>query len=313
MSGPPLLRVTGLTKRFGPVVALDGLDLEVAPGRLLGLVGPDGAGKTTCLRCLAGVLRPDGGEGEILGLALPGRIEAAKSRLGYMPQRFGLYSDLSVRENLEFYAQIHGLGRSGGRRRILDLLDFVGLSPFLHRPAGRLSGGMKQKLGLACALVHRPALLLLDEPTSGVDPVSRREFWALLTDMLAEGVGALVATTYLDEAERCHSVALLHQGRIMTAAEPETLRAGLAGRLVEIDLAEPARAEEVLRGLPGLVSVHRFGSALHALLGPGAWPEELRTALATAGLRVDRLEVIPPSLEDAYIAQLGGGGGDAWL
>ena len=313
MSAPPLLQVSGLSRNFGSLVALDGLDLRVEPGRLVGLVGPDGAGKTTCLRCLAGVLRPDAGQGEILGLPLPGNMEAAKSRLGYMPQRFGLYSDLTVRENLEFYAQIHGLDRRESRQRTMDLLDFVGLGSFLERPAGRLSGGMKQKLGLACALIHRPPLLLLDEPTNGVDPVSRREFWALLTDMLAEGMGALVATTYLDEAERCHSVVLLNKGRFLTAAEPQALRESLKGRLVEITLPDQARAQEILRDLPGLVSVHRFGSSLHVLLGPEAGPEQLETALGAAGLEVERLETIPPSLEDAYIAQLGGNSGDAWL
>ncbi len=307
------LQVESLAQSFGPLKALNEVALEVFEGELFGLVGPDGAGKTTCLRCLAGVLDAEAGQGRILGASFPHDIEQAKARLGYMPQRFGLYADLSVTENLNFYAEIHRVSRRERAERLGQLLDFVNLSPFRRRQAGRLSGGMKQKLGLACALIHRPRLLLLDEPTSGVDPVSRREFWALLTGLLSEGVSVVVATTYMDEAERCHRVAFLHRGRLMRTAAPEELKRGLPGRLLELHTPVQDEALKILRGLAEVSWVNRFGLGLHVLLAEGAEVEAVATRLERAGVKTQSLSQIAPSLEDAYIHYVASGEDVGWL
>jgi len=307
------LRVEGLSRSFGPLKALRGVSLQVGPGQLFGLVGPDGAGKTTCLRLLAGVLNPDQGRGRVLGAEFPAAIDSVKDLIGYMPQRFGLYADLSVLENLSFYADIHRLPRREKRPRLEEMLVFVGLADFLDRRAGQLSGGMKQKLGLACALVHRPRLLLLDEPTSGVDPISRREFWTLLVGLLGQGVSILVATTYLDEAERCHRVAFLHRGELLRTADPESLKGQVAGRLIELEASPPEEALRALGRLEGVAWSHRFGLGLHALLRQGLEPARLREALTRAGVELIRLEEISPSLEDAYIDSLGQDEEGGWV
>jgi ABC-2 type transport system ATP-binding protein len=307
------LDITGLSRSFGQLQALAGVDLAVAEGELVGLVGPDGAGKTTCLRCLAGVLDPQAGHGEILGRPFPREIEAVKARLGYMPQRFGLYPDLSVAENLGFYAEIHRLPKPRRAGRMAELLAFVNLAKFRDRQAGRLSGGMKQKLGLACALVHRPRLLLLDEPTNGVDPVSLRDFWALLTGLLAEGVAVAVATTYLDEAERCHRVAFLSQGRTLRTDAPGQLRAAVPGRLIELETPSQDQARLVLADLYQVAWVNRFGLGLHVLVKEGVDPGVPANSLAQAGVEVTGWREIEPSLEDAFIHHLGAEGARGWV
>ncbi|HUP20106.1 MAG TPA: ABC transporter ATP-binding protein [Gemmatimonadota bacterium] len=223
-AGAPPVVARGLSRRFGAAVAVEGLDFEVAEGELFGLVGPDGAGKTTTLRMLAGVLPPSGGDATVLGASVARDPEAMKPRIAYMPQRFGLYADLTVRENLAFYADLHGVAGDARRTRIERLHRFSNLGPFEDRLAGKLSGGMKQKLALSCALVHRPALLLLDEPTFGVDPISRRDLWVILQEMLAEGVTIVASTSYLDEAERFDRVALLDRGRIVALDSPRALQ-----------------------------------------------------------------------------------------
>src|SRR5208337_2340798 len=221
MSTPPAIIVSALSKHFGEVRAVDGLSFEVYAGEIFGLVGPDGAGKTTALRMLAGVMGADSGSVSVAGCDVVRDPEGAKSLLSYMSQRFGLYEDLTVDENLRFYADLYGVARKQRERRSQELLAAAGLSNFRNRLAGNLSGGMKQKLGLVCALIHTPKVILLDEPTNGVDPVSRRDFWRILYSLLAEGVAILTSTSYLDEAERCHRVGLLYQGHMLFCDRPD--------------------------------------------------------------------------------------------
>ena len=223
----PAIKVDGLTQSFPGVRAVDGLSFDVNAGEIFGLVGPDGAGKTTTLRMLAGILPPDAGRATVAGCDVVRDPESAKHTLSYMPQRFGLYEDLTVDENIRFYADLFGVRKNERESRSTQLLKAAGMSEFRTRMAGKLSGGMKQKLGLVCALIHRPKVLLLDEPTTGVDPVSRRDFWRILYELSAEGVAILTSTAYLDEAERCHRVALMHQGKLLFSDTPANLKAKL--------------------------------------------------------------------------------------
>ncbi len=222
--GPPLIRAAGLTKRFGTLTAVDRLDIEVGAGEIFGLVGPDGAGKTTTLRMLCGLVDPDEGRAEIAGYDVRTHPDQVKDSIGYMAQRFGLYQDLTVDENMSFYADLFGIGQAERRELLPRLLAMTRMAPFRNRRAGALSGGMKQKLALMCTLLHRPRVLLLDEPTTGVDPVSRRDFWAILQQLAQEGIAILLTTAYLDEAERCGRVGLMHAGRLLRCAPPEELK-----------------------------------------------------------------------------------------
>jgi len=241
-----MVRTRDLTRRFGPLVAVDRLNLEVAEGEIFGLVGPDGAGKTTTLRMLAGLVEPTGGEAIVAGFDVARHPEAVRDRIGYMAQRFGLYGDLTVEENMRFYADLFGTAAAEAARLMPELLGMTRMGPFRRRLARELSGGMKQKLALMCALLHRPRLLLLDEPTSGVDPVSRRDFWAILTALVSSGVTVLLATAYLDEAERCGRVGLLYRGRLIRCAPPEVLKREFVERglsVRRVGAREPIRPE----------------------------------------------------------------------
>lgn len=300
------VRFTGVVKRFGPTAALAGLSFDVRRGEMFGLIGPDGAGKTTAIRLLCGLLHADAGTVSVLGLDPIGEHRALTARVGYLSQRFSLYGDLTVDENVEFFAEIHGVRDFAPRRD--QLLDMIQLTPFRRRLASRLSGGMKQKLALACTLVHRPDLIVLDEPTTGVDPVSRREFWKLLSEFLAQGITVLMSTPYLDEAERCGRVALLHQGVVLAADEPRLLRRLIHGRMVEVMAAGVAGAEDIVRGVPGVAGTQVFGERLHVTLDGTADEDVQRftdglgsTALSGAPTR----EVLP-TLEDVFIAKLTG-------
>jgi ABC-2 type transport system ATP-binding protein len=303
-SAPPLLRLAGLTRRFGELLAVDRLDFAVHEGELFGLVGPDGAGKTTTLRMLAGVLRPTAGEAWLGEIPIATRPEAAKRRLAYMSQRFGLYTDLTVAENLRFYADLYEVPRGELAARLERLYAFSGLGPFAARLAGQLSGGMRQKLGLSCALVHEPELLLLDEPTFGVDPVSRRELWRILHERVAEGVTAVVSTSYLDEAERFDRVALLHHGRLLALDTPQALQATLDGAVLEVRAADPRRAREALAASDVVRGAALYGDRLHLLVAPPAERAlpAVAAALAEQGLAGAAVEAVPPTLEDVFIA-----------
>jgi ABC-2 type transport system ATP-binding protein len=296
------VEVDGLSRAFGDVRAVDGLRFDVRPGELFGIVGPDGAGKTTTLRMLAGVLRPSGGDARIGGVSVVRDPERVKPDLAYMSQRFGLYTDLTVQENLDFYADLHGVPRAARAERYARLFAFSGLAPFRGRLAGALSGGMKQKLGLSCALVHHPAVLILDEPTFGVDPISRRDLWLIVHGMVAEGMTVLVSTAYLDEAERCDRVVLLHEGRVVALDTPDALQRRLAGRLRAVRTGAPRRAREVVRRHPAVRQATLFGETLHvALSAPDAdWPGA-RAALEAAGIPVHEDTAIDASLEDVFM------------
>ena len=300
----PAVRVAGLTRSFGPVAAISHLDFEVVPSELFGIMGPDGAGKTTTLRLLAGVLRPDMGAIEVAGVDVVRDSEAAKPHLAYMAQRLGLYEDLTVRENLEFYADLYRVPSAERPERLARLYRMSRLAEFEGRLAGKLSGGMKQKLSLSCALVHRPRVLLLDEPTFGVDPLSRQELWLILHEMVADGLTVVVSTSYLDEAERCDRVALLHRGRMLALDRPETLQRGLGGRLRSVHSARPLAAQNALAAVAGVRSAVRFGNELHVLTDAEVSDEPLLTALANAGLGDAELREEPPSLEDVFIQRV---------
>ncbi len=297
-----------LSKSFGATRAVDGLSLSVRSGEIYGLVGPDGAGKTTTIRLLCGALRPDSGSATIGGHDLAQDPESARAQIGYLPQRFGLYGDLTVIENLRFFAQVHGLRESEWRPRTQAILEFVGLAEFANRRAEQLSGGMKQKLGLATALVHRPKMLLLDEPTGGVDPVTRQDFWQLLIRIVSqEGVSALVSTPYMDEASRCARVGFIHRGRMIVEGTPGQITARLAGRVLEL-VGDPRESmRRAAAADPDVEDVQVFGDRLHLRVTPQAADRvlaRLPQALQAAGVRVQRFMSIPPTLEDAFIELL---------
>ena len=305
MAQTEAIRTQGLQKRFGAVTAVEGLSLAVPGGELFGLVGSDGAGKTTTLRMLAGIMEPSGGEAFVLGRNMSSQAESVRGEIGYMSQRFGLYPDLTVLENLRFYADIQMIPRRERAGRIEELLAFSKLAPFKERWAGKLSGGMKQKLGLACALVHKPRVLLLDEPTNGVDPVSRRDFWRILHLLLTQGVTIVVATAYLDEAERCGRVGLMHKGKLLACDTPRELKRLVKGGVLELVTGEPRRAVRLLSGVFPSGSVVLFGEKLH-LYAPQ--PEEAQRIAAQklkeAGLELVQMRRVEPSLEDLFVSLL---------
>lgn len=306
---PPVVSSSDLTKHFPGVTAVNRLTFEVHAGEIFGLVGPDGAGKTTTLRMLAGVLSPDGGSATVAGADIAREPEAAKARLSYMPQRFGLYEDLTVAENIRFYADVFGVSRAEREARSRQLLEAAGMSPFTTRLAGKLSGGMKQKLGLICALIHRPLVILLDEPTNGVDPVSRRDFWRILYSLLNEGIAILMSTSYLDEAERCHRVALLHQGQMLYCETPAELKRRLRGTVVSIVGHEARRIRTALGGAAGVLNALLVGDGVHLVVdNAGRRIPELRATLKAAGLAFDRLEEVEPTIEDLFVAATSGTG-----
>ena len=295
-----MIRTDSLTRRFGELTAVDRLSFEVKPGELFGLVGPDGAGKTTTLRMLAGVLRPTEGDALLDGISVAREPERVKHQIAYMSQRFGLYADLTVLENLEFYADLYRVPRAERPARMERLFQFSNLGPFKDRLAGKLSGGMKQKLGLSCALVHQPRILLLDEPTFGVDPVSRRELWLIVHEMVAEGVTAAVSTAYMDEAERFDRLALLHRGRLLAVDTPAALQKGFHEEIVEIQVERAREARDRLAEL-GRVAV--FGDRLHLSASASEIPEIVRR-LREAGFEVKSARPIVPSLEDVFIGMI---------
>jgi ABC-2 type transport system ATP-binding protein len=297
----PAVTLDRLTRSFGPLTAVDGLTLDVSPGELFGIVGPDGAGKTTTLRMLAGVLRPTAGTVHVAGVDVGEDPEAVKPRIAYMAQRFGLYEDLTVEENLDFYAALFKVPKAERPARLERLYTFSRLGEFRHRLAGKLSGGMKQKLSLSCSLVHRPEVLLLDEPTFGVDPISRRELWLILHEMVAEGVTVVVSTSYLDEAERCDRVVLLHEGRALALDRPEALQASLEGTVLSLRTPRPRDARDALRRSGTVLTASLFGDTVHARLAPGRDTRTVVDAVVQSGIAVESAEEIEPSLEDLFI------------
>lgn len=306
------IRTRGLGRTFGEVTAIAGLDLDVEAGEIFGLVGPDGAGKTTTMRMLTGILPPTSGSIEVAGCDVVRQPDGVKDRIGYLSQRFGLYPDLTVAENLAFHADLQGVPAAEMPARTARLLGFSGLEPFRRRLAGNLSGGMKQKLGLACALIHTPQVLFLDEPTNGVDPVSRRDFWRILHQLVREGVTILVSTAYLDEAERCSRLALLHEGRVLALGTPGEVKRLLPGALLEVRAAEPRRAAAVLRERMPEANVGLFGDRIHVTIPDAAAATgRIADALAAAGVALESVRPVEPSLEDVFVSVLAAPSGEA--
>ena len=293
--------LNGLTRKFGDITAVDGLTFDVSPGELFGIVGPDGAGKTTTLRMLAGVLRPTSGDVQVAGVDVRADPEAVKPHIAYMAQRFGLYEA----ENLAFYADLYRVPKAERPARLERLYAFSRLEEFQNRLAGNLSGGMKQKLSLSCCLVHHPQVLLLDEPTFGVDPISRRELWLIVHEMVASGVTVLVSTAYLDEAERCDRVVMMHDGRALAIDRPVALQASLEGSMLSLRTDRPREARDLLRRSPGVSSATLFGDVVHALLPSGTDGSAPARALTDGGIAVLDVQTIEPTLEDLFIHLVG--------
>jgi len=300
----PVIRCEGLTMQFPNVRAVDRLSLSVQQGEVFGLVGPDGAGKTTTIRMLCGVMTPTAGSVEVLGAAIPSEIGRVVSDMGYMSQRFSLYGDLTVSENIEFFADLYQVPYGERSERVQDLLRASRLEPFTKRRAEFLSGGMKQKLALVCTLIHTPKVLFLDEPTTGVDPISRREFWQILYGLVGEGMTLVVSTPYMDEADRCQRLALIDKGRLVTCDTPKGLRESAKQTVVDLRCADPQAARTILAKTAGILGVQAFGGRLHVTVTDASAMEQIHAALDNAGVTVADLRVIAPSLEDAVIASL---------
>ncbi len=316
-----LVDATDLHKAFGSVHAVDGVTLKIQPGEIYGLVGSDGAGKTTTMRLIVGALKADAGHCLVAAYDINRQTEQARSQLGYLSQRFSLYEDLTVLENIRFFAEVRGLKPNEWLPRCMDILEFVGLAGFKDRRAGQLSGGMKQKLGLASALVTRPRILLLDEPTTGVDPVTRQDFWQLIISLVAsppvtgsdqaagpvaasEGVAVLISTPYMDEAARCHRVGFMRQGRIIAEGSPLQLRARLAGRVLELRGSPLRLLRQIAQQQAGVEDVRAFGDRLHLRVAAGRAADVLQnlpTSIVGQGGGVEELRSVPPVLEDVFI------------
>lgn len=303
MTGGDAVVVEDLSRRFGSLTAVAGLSFSVRRGELFGLLGPDGAGKTTTLRMLAGVLPPSGGDAFVDGVSVVREPERVKHGLAYMSQRFGLYGDLTVLENIEFYADLYRVPRAERAARFERLFRFSNLGPFKDRLAGKLSGGMKQKLGLSCALVHDPEVLLLDEPTFGVDPVSRRELWLIVHEMVGKGTTAIVSTAYMDEAERFDRLALVHEGRLLALGAPEALQRGIEGTILEVRVGKKVReARRAALAVPGVRTATAFGDRLHlAVNAPGPDTSAIDAALRAAGAPAEGISQVAASMEDVFI------------
>jgi len=295
-----MVEISGLIKSFGPNRVLNGVNLDVRQGEMLAMVGPDGAGKTTLIRTICGLMPFDAGSINVLGHQVPKEMEKVKPHIGYLSQRFSLYGDLTVDENIEFFAEIHGVKDYRARRD--ELLDFTRMRPFRKRMAEKLSGGMKQKLALACTLVHTPQIIFLDEPTTGVDPVSRRDFWKILSRLLAEGMTIFLSTPYMDEAERCSRVAMLDHGNILALDNPQNIKSLIGGKVIELVCQDIKKAASILSDSLGPLNVQAFGDRLNVMISDKGdlWPDMVKK-LNSAGIDCDRWQEISPSLENIFI------------
>jgi ABC-2 type transport system ATP-binding protein len=301
----PAISIRDCSRKFGALTAVHHLTFNVAQGEIFGLVGPDGAGKTTTLRMLCGLLEPSEGEIRAAGHDVRKDGSAVKDSIGYMAQRFGMYLDLTVKENLHFYAELFGISPQERDERMARLLQMTRMAPFERRQAGQLSGGMKQKLALMCSLLHRPEILILDEPTNGVDPVSRRDFWTILYQLVKDGLTVLITTAYLDEAERCNRVGLMSAGRLIRCDSPNRLKESMRETCYELECPDRRTARELLLTLPGIVSVETSGAALHAFLNPDLIQvSQIQNLLRDRGLQPATLKQITPTLEDIFIAEI---------
>ena len=302
-SNEVVIETNGLRRAFGKTIAVDGLDLSIHKGEIFGLVGPDGAGKTTVLLLLSAIMDPTDGDASVAGYDTRRNPEAIKSHIGYMAQSFSLYADLSVDENLNFFADVFGVSGKERRARIERLLTFARLTQFRKRRAGALSGGMQKKLGLACTLIHQPDILYLDEPTTGVDPVSRREFWDILTDLHVQGVTIVVSTPYMDEAERCSRIGLMYEGKLIECDTPEAIRQQVPGRVLQVLPDDRLRARSILRDIPSIREVQSYGEMLHVFVDEiDSGKQVVSEALTQAGVAVQSMREVEPRVEEAFIS-----------
>ena len=297
------LNLIGVSKKFGDLTAVDGVSLSVTKGEMFALVGPDGAGKTTIIRMLCGITKPNAGDLSVMGWNVLTQLDEVKKRIGYLSQKFSLYGDLTIDENIEFFAEIHGVFDYKKRRD--ELLEFTRLTPFRDRLAEKLSGGMKQKLALACTLVHTPEIIFLDEPTTGVDPVSRRDFWKVLSTLLKTGITIVMTTPYLDEAERCNRVAMMNQGKILMTDTPANLKKVMKGEIVELVCSDIRRSFVLLKNSPLVKEVQAFGDRLNIVLDNAeAAKSSITEFLSSNSVSVDEWRVVTPSLENVFISLL---------
>ncbi len=300
-SGGNAIETDQVTKRYGSFTAVDRVSFYVPEGEIFGLLGPNGAGKTTTIRMLCGITLPSAGQGHVLGFDIARQPEEIKKRIGYMSQRFSLYNDLTPVENLSFYAAIYSVPKKARAARVAELVELAGLADYTRYLTRNLSGAWRQRLALACAIVHNPPMLFLDEATAGVDPVSRREFWDLIYRMAGEGVSVLATTHYMDEAEYCNTIGMMYRGQMIALASPDRLRDELPGTLIQMDCDQPNQAKALLDHLPGVIEASVHGALMHVSLDSPERQAEVEQALAQAGLRVNQIEIIQPSLEDVFI------------
>ncbi len=298
------VEVRDLTKRFGRFTAVNRVNFTIPRGEIFGLLGPNGAGKTTTIRMLCGLLLPDGGSASVLGFDVAHHPEDVKKRIGYMSQKFSLYNDLTALENIKFYADIYGVPDRERAARVSQLIEMSGLKGFERELTRTLSGAWRQRLALACAIVHNPPMLFLDEATAGVDPVSRREFWDLIYALAGEGVSVLATTHYMDEADYCNTIGMMYQGELVALASPDTIKDELPGILVQVDCDRPGEAAELLQGLPEVRNVSVHGVQVHVTVRDGRDAKQVEKALARAGYTVRAAEIVQPSLEDAFISMV---------
>jgi ABC-2 type transport system ATP-binding protein len=302
MSNDKAIEAIQLTKKFGDFTAVNQVSFEIPRGEIFGLLGPNGAGKTTTVRMLCGILEPTAGEARVLGYDVAQHTEEIKQRIGYMSQKFSLYNDLTVYENLDFYASLYGVPRRKLKPRLAELIEMAGLRGHEKQLTRDLSGAWRQRLALACAMVHEPPMLFLDEPTAGVDPVSRREFWEMIYQLAGQGVSVLTTTHYMDEAEFCNVIGMMYHSRLIALSDPDSLRESVIGVLFEVDCQEPSRAESVLKDLPIVQDVATHGVLLHVQVASEKQRTELEQTLHSNGIVVERIERVLPSLEDIFVS-----------
>jgi ABC-2 type transport system ATP-binding protein len=302
MSKENVVEAINLTKNFGNFTAVNQVSFEIPQGEIFGLLGPNGAGKTTTIRMLCGILTPTSGEASVMGFNVSKQPEDVKQRIGYMSQKFSLYNDLTVYENLDFYAHLYGVTREKFKPRLAELIDMAGLRGHEKQLTGSLSGAWRQRLALACAIVHEPPMLFLDEPTAGVDPVSRREFWEMIYNLAGQGVSVLATTHYMDEAEFCNKIGMMYRSRLIALNDPDSLKEAMDGVLLEIDCNAPGRAESILATVPGVKDVAAHGVLLHVLIDEEKVGKLLEKALKSEGIGTHRIEHVLPSLEDVFVS-----------
>jgi ABC-2 type transport system ATP-binding protein len=296
------VEVHQLTRNFGEFTAVDHISFDIPKGEIFGLLGPNGAGKTTTIRMLCGLLKPTEGEARVLGFDVADQSEQVKRRIGYMSQKFSLYNDLTVYENLWFYANLYGIPTERVKMRITELIEMAGLRGHEKQLTHNLSGAWRQRLALACAIIHEPPMLFLDEPTAGVDPVSRREFWEMIYTMAGKGVSVLATTHYMDEAEFCNVIGMMYHSRLIALNDPDTLKINMQGYLYEVDCDAPGRAEQILNSLVEVEDVAAYGVLLHVLLSKDSDKNLILRKLSENQIQVTRMEKVQPSLEDVFVS-----------